>query len=105
MLNMPADIVQDTDNGLSAAVVNWVEPFATDNSAFQTLTSSHSPGSTFQIGFTSVEYKSVDANGNTAIRVFVIHVRGKLSLYLLLFYFISFFYTFFLGGVQFQGNE
>ena len=85
MLNMPADIVQDNDNGLSTAVVNWVEPNATDHSGFQTLTSSHSPGSTFQIGFTSVEYKSVDDNGNTATRVFVIHVRGiKPSLYLLL---------------------
>ena len=82
---MPADIVQDTDPGLSIGVVSWVEPFATDNSGIQTLTSSHSAGLTFQIGFTSVEYTSVDANGNTATHCFVVHVRGRLSLCLLLY--------------------
>ena len=70
---MPAKITKETDTGLATAVVNWVEPNA---SGSQTLTSSHSPGSSFSIGLTSVEYTAVDADGNTATATFIVEIEG-----------------------------
>ena len=74
--NMPAKITKETDDGSATAVVSWVEPNASDNLGSPTLTSSHSPGSSFSIGITSVEYTAVDANGNTATAIFIVEIEG-----------------------------
>ena len=74
--NIPADISHNTDNGLLTAIVNWREPTATDNSGIQTLTSTHSPGSTFDIGVTIVSYTSVDSVGHKTTKTFSITVEG-----------------------------
>ena len=67
----------DTDLGMSTAVVTWTEPIAVDNSGSQTLTSSHTPGSSFKIGATVVLYTSVDSSGNKATANFsVLIVEG-----------------------------
>ena len=79
ILNMPANITQDTDGGSATAVVNWVEPHATDNSGSQSLTSSHSPGSSFSIGVTPVEYSALDPSGNLAVSTFVIDIKGTFT--------------------------
>ena len=77
ILNMPANITQNADSGLATTNVSWVEPCATDNSEFQNLTSSHSPGTAFSIGVTPVEYTVVDPSGNTMTNIFTIHVKGE----------------------------
>ena len=73
---MPTNITVDADTGLPTAVVTWTEPTATDNSGIQTLTSTHSPGSTFYIGVTLVTYTSVDTAGHEMTRSFSVIVKG-----------------------------
>ena len=82
--NIPDDIFQNTDNGLPTAIVDWIEPIATDNSGIQTLTSTHSPGSSFDIGVTIVSYTSVDSVGHDTTKTFSVTVEGmvKYILYL-----------------------
>ena len=73
---MPVDISQDIDDS-ATAIVSWEEPYATDNSGYQMLTSSHSSETSFPLGVTSVEYMSVDPAGNSAKATFDIDIRGK----------------------------
>ena len=76
ILGIPADMIQNTDDKSATAVVNWVEPTATDNSVSQILTSNHSPGESYPIGVTTVEYTSVDPSGNTVMQSFTITING-----------------------------
>ena len=66
----------NTASGQASAVVTWTEPTVTDNSGFYTLTSSHSFGSSFSIGITTVSYTVVDGAGNTVTYSFNITVTG-----------------------------
>ena len=75
--NLTTNITVDTDIGMSTAVVTWTEPTATDNSGIQTLTATHSPGSTFNIGVTVVTYTSVDAAGHQSTLSFSVKVKGN----------------------------
>jgi gliding motility-associated-like protein len=72
----PSDItVQATDCG---AVVFWVEPTADDNCpAGVTVTKDHSPGETFPIGTTAVNYLARDVSGNTSPYSFKVIVEDK----------------------------
>ena len=62
---------------MAAAEVTWTEPTATDNSGIVTLTSSHSPGSTFDIGTTTVTYTATDDAFNTVSDTFTVTVEGR----------------------------
>ena len=75
--NTPGDISVNNDAGQSFAVVTWTPPTVTDNSGSYTVTSSHSSGSSFSIGITTVTYSVVDAAGNIASYSFNITVVGK----------------------------
>ena len=75
--NMPTDVTQNTDSGVSNAVVTWSEPTVNDNSGEVTLTSSHSSGDTFAIGTTTVTYTAVDPSSNTVTDTFTITINGK----------------------------
>ena len=75
--NMPTNITVDTDIGMPTAVVTWTEPTATDNSGIQTLTATHRPGSTFNIGVTLVTYTLVDAAGHQSTLSFSVKVTGE----------------------------
>ena len=67
-------------------MVSWTEPTVTDNSGSYTLTTTHSPASSFDIGNTIVTYIAVDESGNKATYSFVITVTGMiLSLFMLSF--------------------
>ena len=81
--NTPGDLIVNTDAGQSFAVVAWTAPTVTDNSGLYTLSSSHSSGSSFSIGITTVTYTVVDAAGNTASYSFNITVVGKLIYFIL----------------------
>ena len=80
---MPANINQNTDIALSTAIVSWAEPTANDNAGPQTLTSSHSSGSPFEIGETIVTYTSTDLAGNTMSETFTVTVLGKVFCFVL----------------------
>ena len=76
---IPDDTLQNTNQGSATAIVNWVEPTATDNSGSQTLTSNHSPGDSYPMGVTVVEYISVDLSGNTDTQSFTITINGNIE--------------------------
>ncbi|MFC2110852.1 HYR domain-containing protein [Bacteroidota bacterium] len=61
-----SDITQSTDAGNCSALVNWTAPIIIDNCTGATLTSTHTPGSSFPIGTTTVTYTATDASSNTA---------------------------------------
>ncbi|XP_033625680.1 serine-rich adhesin for platelets-like [Asterias rubens] len=66
--------------GSSSATVTWSEPTATDNSGQQpTLSRTHTPGSSFTVGYTAVVYTFRDATGNQASCTFLVHVIGTTS--------------------------
>ena len=75
--NIPSSITVNTDVGSASAEVTWTEPTATDNSGIVALTSSHSPGSTFDIGTTDVTYTAIDDAGNTVSDTFTLTVEGR----------------------------
>ena len=63
-------------------MVSWTEPTVTDNSGSYTLTSTHSPGSTFDIGNTKVTYAAIDGDSNEATYLFDIIVTGRFQIVL-----------------------
>ncbi len=77
----PANITQSNDAGLCSAVVSWIEPAAADNctpSAGLVWTKSHTPGSTFPVGTTTVTYTARDAANNiSAICSFTVTVTDN----------------------------
>lgn len=60
-------------NGSCLAVVTWTPPLATDNCTVS-LTSTHSPGSTFPLGLTKVTYTAIDGAGNKTLCEFNVTV-------------------------------
>ncbi|XP_072046364.1 uncharacterized protein [Amphiura filiformis] len=75
LLNTPSSIIADIDFGQNYATVTWTEPTVTDNSGFYTLTSTHSSGSQFSYGVTTVTYTAVDESGNTVSYSFNVTVQ------------------------------
>lgn len=71
--NCPTNISQQATAGCDA-VVNWIAPTATDNCSGATLTASHTSGSSFPIGTTTVTYTATDADGNTSTCTFDITI-------------------------------
>ena len=65
-----------TDAGKQFATATWDIPSVWDNSGNYTLTSTHKPGDTFNIGDTTVTYTVRDEAGNMAEAQFVVHVTG-----------------------------
>eukprot|EP00057_Strongylocentrotus_purpuratus_P018227 XP_011672701.1 PREDICTED: uncharacterized protein LOC105442361 [Strongylocentrotus purpuratus] len=70
----PSDQNVTTDSGNSTAVVTWTPPTATDNSGYQTLTSTHNSGEYFPLGNNTVTYTSTDSAGNTKTCTFFVVV-------------------------------
>ncbi|XP_072048991.1 uncharacterized protein [Amphiura filiformis] len=77
ILDIPDNILKNTDVGLSSATVSWTEPTASDNSESVTITSSHTPGSSFFIGDTTVTYTAVDPSSNTVTASFIVTIQDK----------------------------
>ena len=71
--DMPGDITQAMDADSCHATVNWTAPTANDNCSV-TLTSSHTPGSAFTSGTTTVTYTATDGSGNTTTASFTVTV-------------------------------
>ncbi len=73
-VNCPTDIVVASVPGSCNAVVNWMEPSASDNCTIPTVVSSHVNGSIFPIGITNVIYTATDTSGNISICNFSVTV-------------------------------
>ena len=55
--------------------VTWHEPFIHEGSTIKSIKRSHSPGTTFSIGATLVNYTFTDISNNTATCNFTVLVR------------------------------
>ena len=73
------DIAERVNAPSVGVIVDYDEPTATDESGIVSLSSrSHSPGTFFPVGQTTVTYIFVDGAGNTATCVFTVTViRGE----------------------------
>ncbi|MGM0666029.1 MAG: gliding motility-associated C-terminal domain-containing protein [Bacteroidota bacterium] len=72
--NCPEDITVSADPVTCDATVSWTEPTATDNCSLAAFTASHTPGTTFAQGTSTVTYTATDDCGNTTICTFDINV-------------------------------
>ena len=70
----PIDITVPAAAGTCSEVVSWIAPSAFDNCPGVTLTSSHTPGSSFPVGNTLVTYTATDAAGNVTTCTFNVFV-------------------------------
>jgi hypothetical protein len=61
--NCPSDISSATDEGQTTGTVSWTAPTASDNVGVISTASSHSPGTAFSYGSTTVTYTATDAEG------------------------------------------
>jgi len=68
MANCPVNIISPT------TVVSWTEPTFTDNCGAISISSTHSPGSTFSTGLTTVTFTATDGSGNTTNCSFTVTV-------------------------------
>ncbi|MCB0637187.1 MAG: HYR domain-containing protein, partial [Lewinella sp.] len=60
----PNNILTNNAAGGCTATVNWTSPTASDNCGLASFTPSHSPGTAFGLGATTVTYTATDAAGN-----------------------------------------
>ncbi|XP_072013269.1 uncharacterized protein [Amphiura filiformis] len=75
IVRCPAPVQLTILTGLGGAVIEWDEATATDNSGTATLVSrSHTPGSFFSIGETSVTYTFTDPSGNRGTCSFTVSI-------------------------------
>ena len=74
IVNLPNDLIVNSDQGLCGAIVSWVEPFAVDNCEMATLTSSVQSGTYLTTGVHSVTYSASDVYGNVREETFSIEV-------------------------------
>ena len=84
IINLPSNLTQNTDPSSNTSTVEWTPPTATDNSGENvSLTSTHSPGDSFDIGTTTVTYTAIDLYSNEATASFDVIVTGTVSLKLI----------------------
>ena len=75
----PADIQHYLSEGACSAVIDWVEPTASDNCEVLSFTSSHLPGETFSSGTTEVVYTAVDKFGTSSTCTFKVVVNEDIA--------------------------
>ncbi|UMB59399.1 HYR domain-containing protein [Lutibacter sp. A80] len=69
ILGCPSNITKSNDAGECTAIVSWTEPSVTDNCTSTgdiVWTKSHTPGTVFPIGTTTVTYIATDEAGNNS---------------------------------------
>ena len=65
--------------GTQSMMATWTEPTATDNSGMTpTVTQSHQPGDSFNVGITAVTYTFTDMVGNQATCTFDVIIGNYL---------------------------
>ena len=76
--NCPVGFVFEMPPDKCDTLVTWTPPTATDNCALDTLTGTHTPGTVFMTGVTTVIYTAIDDSGNTAECVFLVAVNDNI---------------------------
>lgn len=71
---LSGDISVNNAQGLCSSNVTWTAPSSSDNCPGVMLTTSHLPGTTFDVGTTLVTYTAMDANGNSSTGSFNVEV-------------------------------
>jgi len=74
LIGIPSNITVPAAAGLCTAAVSWTPPTGADDCALQGVTSSHSPGSVFPLGTTTVTYTATDTAGNATSQGFTVTV-------------------------------
>ncbi|XP_072169503.1 uncharacterized protein [Diadema setosum] len=78
VVTCPPNIVSTVELGVTSTAVTWTLPTATDVSGVAVFQSStHSPGSTFNVGVTDVTYVYADGSGNTGSCTFTVTVQTQ----------------------------
>ncbi|MGK0189391.1 MAG: hypothetical protein ACI9R3_005208 [Verrucomicrobiales bacterium] len=73
----PANITLPTELGKATAVATWTPPSASDNVGVVTFTGSHTSGTAFPVGVTTVSYTATDAAGNATTAAFTVTVADQ----------------------------
>jgi gliding motility-associated-like protein len=71
----PSDLTTSITGPGCTQTVSWTSPTASDNCAMSSFTSSHTPGSSFPKGTTTVTYTAIDVKGNTSTCTFNVIVQ------------------------------
>ncbi|HIG06364.1 MAG TPA: HYR domain-containing protein [Planctomycetes bacterium] len=71
---VPSQVLVNNIQDQCGAIAEWVSPTAADNCEMSTLTSSHTSGSDFPVGETTVTLTATDAAGNSSISTFPVYV-------------------------------
>ncbi|XP_071945826.1 hyalin-like, partial [Antedon mediterranea] len=77
VIGCPQDFSLSTDDG-EPRVTYWTEPTVTDNSGVVYASQSHTNGSTFDLGETTVTYTFTDSSGNVASCEFTVTIIGPM---------------------------
>ncbi|MGE4619923.1 MAG: HYR domain-containing protein, partial [Planctomycetota bacterium] len=77
LLNVPVDIAVDTDHGQCTGTATWSAPGAHDNCDLVDLQVSHSSGTSFPLGDTTVIVLAEDQYGNQSAGSFVVSVSDN----------------------------
>ncbi len=75
----PANRTVSTSTNSCDAIVSWTVPTAADQCSVPTTSTTHTSGSTFVLGTTTVIYSAVDAAGNTATCTFTVTVNDSVA--------------------------
>ncbi|MFN8396248.1 MAG: HYR domain-containing protein [Bacteroidia bacterium] len=75
MITCPSNQVLPADSSICGAIVSWIVPQPTDNCSIDTLMGSHTSGSVFTSGTTTVSYVVQDVNGNSSTCSFTVTVN------------------------------
>jgi len=74
-ITCPADITVTTSSGNCDGIVTWNTPNTSDNCGVASVTSTHTSGTTFPAGTTTVTYTVTDNNGNVTTCSFDVTVE------------------------------
>ncbi len=75
--NCPSNLSYNTTPGMCSATASWTAPTATDNCPGVSISSTHSSGSSFNKGVTTVTYTATDMSGNTKTCSFTVTVNDN----------------------------
>ena len=73
--NVPSNITVNADSNSCGTTVTWSVPTASDNCGPVSLSSTNAPGSTFNVGTTTVTYTATDLDGNSTTASFTVTVN------------------------------
>ena len=73
----PSNMTVNNTPGQCNGIATWTNPTASDNCPGATIVGSHTSGSNFSIGNTTVTYTATDATGNNSTCTFVVTVNDN----------------------------